>query len=67
MDPAAVAHFYAKETITYHLGKMVDTRLDENETELGITVFSVDLKMFANSNGLFDEVPEIFGDGWGES
>jgi len=41
----------------------VDTRLDENETELGVPVFSVDLEMLADGNGLFDEVPKVLRDG----
>jgi len=32
----------------------VDTRLDENETELGVLVLAVALEMLADSNSLFD-------------
>lgn len=33
-------------------GETVDTGLDENETELGVLVLSVALKMLADSDGL---------------
>ena len=42
--------------------KTVDTRLDENQTELGITVLSVALKVLANRDGLLDEVVKVLGD-----
>jgi hypothetical protein len=32
----------------------VDSGLDENETELGVLVLSVSLKVLADSNGLHD-------------
>jgi len=42
--------------------KTVDTTLNENETELGVLVFAVDFKVFANRDGFFDEVVEVFWD-----
>lgn len=33
-------------------GETVDTRLDENETELGVLVLAVALEMLADSDGL---------------
>ena len=43
-------------------GKTVDTRLDENEAELGVLVLAVDLKVLADGNGLLDKMPEILRD-----
>jgi len=40
----------------------VNTRLDENETELGVPVFSVDLKVLADGDSLFDKVPKVLRD-----
>ena len=40
----------------------VDAGLDENEAELGVLVLAVGLKVLADSDRLFDEVPEILGD-----
>jgi hypothetical protein len=40
----------------------MDTGLDQNETEFGVLIFAVGLKVLADSNGLLDKVPEVFGD-----
>ena len=40
----------------------MDTGLDENEAELGVLVLAVGLKVLADGDRLFDEVPEILGD-----
>lgn len=37
-------------------GKTVDTRLNENETELGVLVLAVALKVLADGNSLFSNV-----------
>jgi hypothetical protein len=39
----------------------VDAGLDENETELRISVLSVALEMLANSNGFLDQHVQVFG------
>lgn len=43
-------------------GETVDTGLDQNKTELGISVLPVTLKVLANSNSLLDQVVKVFGD-----
>jgi hypothetical protein len=45
----------------------VDSRFDQNEAELGILVFSVNLEMLAHGNRLFDEMPKVFRDFWPKS
>jgi len=45
----------------------VNSGLDENETELGVLVLSVALKMLANSDGLLDQHVEVLRDLWGEA
>jgi len=45
----------------------VDTRLDENQTELGILVLAVLLKVLADSNSLLDEVVKILRDARGKT
>ena len=45
----------------------MDSRLDQNETELGVPVLPVDLKVLSDGNRLFDEVPEVLRDGWAKS
>ena len=40
----------------------MDTGLDENETELGVLVLAVALKMLADLDGLLDEHVKILGD-----
>jgi len=45
----------------------MDTRLDENKTELGVLVLSVLFQMLTNGNGLLDKVVKILGDLWGKS
>ena len=42
--------------------KTVDTRLDQDETELGVLVLAVGLEVLADGDSLFDEVPEVLGD-----
>jgi hypothetical protein len=43
-------------------GKTVDTGLDKNQTELGVLVLAVTLKMLANGNSLLDELVQILRD-----
>lgn len=43
--------------------KTVNARLDQDETELGVLVFAVDLKVLAHGHRLFDEVPKVLWDG----
>lgn len=45
----------------------MDTGLDENETELGVLVLAVALKMLADLDGLLDEHVQILGDLGGEA
>lgn len=40
----------------------MDTRLDENEAELGVLVLAVGLQVLADGNCLFDEMPKILRD-----
>jgi hypothetical protein len=47
--------------------KTMDPRLDQNQAEFRVFVLSVCLEVFAYCYGFFDQVPEIFGDTWGES
>lgn len=42
----------------------MDPTLNQNEAELRIFVFSIRLEVLSNGDSLFDEVPEIFRDGW---
>lgn len=42
----------------------MNTGLDENETELGVLILAVALQVLSYSNGLFDELVEIFWDFW---
>ena len=39
----------------------MDTALHENQTELGIFVFTIAFQVFANSDGFLDQVMQIFG------
>jgi hypothetical protein len=41
----------------------MDSRLDQDEPELGVFVLPVDLEVLAHSDSLFHEMPEVFGDG----
>ena len=43
--------------------KTVNPGLDQNETEFGVLVLAVDLKVLAHGYRLFDEVPEVLWDG----
>ena len=42
-------------------GQSVDTRFNQNKTELGILVLTVAFKMLADGNSLLDQEIEIFG------
>ena len=48
-------------------GEAVDTGFDEDKAELRVLVLAVGLEVFADCNGLFDEVPEVFRDLWSEA
>ena len=43
--------------------KTVNTRFNENETELGVLVFAITFQMLADLDGLLDQVVQIFRDG----
>ncbi len=45
----------------------VNSRFDENETELGVFVLAICLKVLADGNRLLDEVPKVLRDGWAKS
>lgn len=45
----------------------VDSRLDEDKTELGVLVLAVDFQVFTDGDGFFDEMPEVLGDGGTET
>ena len=45
----------------------MNTTLDQDESEFGVLVLSVDFEMFSNGDGFFDEMPKIFGDSRGET
>jgi hypothetical protein len=45
----------------------VNARLDQDKTELGVLVFTVDFKVLAHGHRLFDEVPKVLWDGWCQS
>lgn len=45
----------------------MDPGLDQDKTELGVLVLSVDLEVLAHGNRLFDEVPKVLRDGWAKS
>ena len=47
--------------------KTVNSGFDENETELGVLILAVCLKMLADGNRLLDEVPKVLRDGWAKS
>jgi hypothetical protein len=40
----------------------VDTRLNENKTELGVLVLAVTLEVLTDGNSLLDEVVQILGE-----
>lgn len=48
-------------------GQAVDAGFDKNEAEFRVLVLAVGLEVFADRNGLFDKVPEVFWDFWGEA
>ena len=48
-------------------GETVDTRLNENEAELGVLVLAVDFQVLTDGNSLLDEVPQILRDLWGKT
>ena len=43
--------------------KTVDTGLDQNQAELGVLILAVGLKVLADGDRLFDEVPKVLWDG----
>jgi hypothetical protein len=43
-------------------GEAVDAGFDEDEAELRVLVLAVGLEVFADRNGLFYKVPEVFWD-----
>lgn len=45
----------------------MDSRFDENQSELGVLVLPVSLEVLSDLNGLLDQVVEVFWDIWGES
>jgi len=45
----------------------VDTRLNQDKTELGVLVLPVDFQMLAHCDRLLDEVPKVLRDGWSKS
>lgn len=45
----------------------MDSGFDQDETELGILVFSANFEVLAHGNRLFDEVPEVLRDGWAKT
>jgi len=48
-------------------GEAVNAGFDEDEAEFRVLVFAVGLEVFADCNGLFYEVPEVFWDVGGEA
>lgn len=48
-------------------GQTVDTRLDQNKTELGIEILAVNLEVLADVNGLLDQEVQILRDLRGET
>lgn len=48
-------------------GKTVDTGLDQNESELGVLVLSVSLKVLSHVDSLLDQVVEILWELWGKT
>lgn len=48
-------------------GETVDTGLDQNESELGVLVLSVSLKVLSDVDSLLDQVVEILWELWGET
>jgi hypothetical protein len=45
----------------------MDSRLNQNKTELGVLVLAINFQMLANGDRLFDEVPKVLRDGWAKS
>lgn len=41
--------------------------LDQDQPELRVLIFTVDLEVLTHSDRLFDEVPEVLWDGWCQS
>jgi len=39
----------------------VDTRLNQNQTELGVLVLAIALQMLADADGLLDQMVEVLG------
>jgi hypothetical protein len=47
--------------------KTVDTRLDQNEAELGVPVLSVGLEVLADGDSLLDQEPQVLRNARGEA
>ena len=47
-------------------GESVDSRFDENESELAVSVLSVSLQMLSDVDSLLDHVVKILGEGGGQ-
>ena len=48
-------------------GKSVDSRFDEDKSELSVSVGSILLNMLSDIDGLLDKMVKIFWDGGGDS
>ena len=48
-------------------GKTMDSALNENQTEFGVTVLSVALQMLSDGNSLLDEEVHILRKRWSQS
>jgi len=53
--------------VTVVTGESVDSALDANESELGISVGTVLLQMLSDVDGLSDEVVEVLGERGGHA
>jgi hypothetical protein len=42
--------------------KTVNTRLDQNQAELGVLVLAIRLKVFTHGDSLLDQMPEVLRD-----
>ncbi|KAH3667381.1 hypothetical protein OGAPHI_003030 [Ogataea philodendri] len=48
-------------------GQSVDSRLDQNKSELGVLVLSVSLKVLSNGNSLLDQEVQVLWDLWSKT
>jgi len=48
-------------------GQTMDTRLDENEAELGVLVLAIALEMLADGDGLLDQHVQVLWNFWCEA